>query len=95
MTEPTHEHFDQVDADVRDVLDACLVLLQEGYANEAVDALRLSFAAVWWDAAQKLVSRLMDGNTEMPTNPFMPAAMSAETSADFLENAAPKLFPGI
>lgn len=93
MTEPTHEYFDQIDADVRDVLDACLLLINEGYGSEAVDALRLSFAAVWWDAAQQLVSRLMAGDTTMPDNPFMPPAMSAETSADFLDNAAPKLFP--
>lgn len=92
MTEPTHEYFDQVDADVRDILDACHLLLHEGYGAEAVDALRLSFAAVWWDAAQELVRRLQAGDTSMPVNPFMPPAMSAEMSADFLDNAAPKLF---
>lgn len=92
MTEPTHEYYDQIDADVRDVLDACYLLLNEGYGQEAVDALRLSFAAVWWDAAQQLVKQLMAGDTSMPANPFMPPAMSADMSADFLEHAAPKLF---
>lgn len=92
MTEPTHEIFDQIDADVRDVLDACHLLLHEGYGQEAVDALRLSFAAVWYDAAQQLVQQLMAGDTSMPANPFMPPAMSAEMSAQFLNDAAPKLF---
>jgi len=81
MTEPTHEHFDQVDADLRDVVDAIGTLMDAGLGREAVAALRLTLAAVWSDAQKSLVQSLMAGDEDLPRNPFYTEGDAAGTPA--------------
>lgn len=70
MTEPTHEYFDQIDADLHDVVRAVVVLWEANQADAAVDALRLTIAAAWWDGGQAIVQGLMRGESSVPHNPY-------------------------
>jgi hypothetical protein len=82
MTEPTHEHFSQIDADLNDVLDAVYRLIVAGEWPAAHEALRLTFAGIWSDAQQVIVRRLMAGDLDLPPNPFYSAPAKPASEED-------------
>lgn len=70
MTEPTHHHFDQVDADLADVLDALYRLMNVGEWDHARDTLRLGLGAAWADGLVTGAELTVD-NVGLVRNPYV------------------------